>query len=87
MLIQEVWLKVTRGMYVSKKLMFLVALAELQKLVNWAQVVFNNLHFRLRDLSTVVKLKKEDPRKETEFGATQVIVIIPQHWFLVNLTF
>jgi hypothetical protein len=85
-LIQAIWLKVTHGMYVSKKLMFLVAFAKLQKLVNWAQVVFNNLHFRLRDLSTVVKPKKEDPGKETEFGATQV-VIIPQHWFLVNLIF
>lgn len=48
MLIQAIWLKVTHGMYVSKKLMFLVALAELQKLVNWAQVVFSNLHFMTR---------------------------------------
>jgi hypothetical protein len=48
---------------------------------------FQQLHFRLRDLSTVVKPNKENLGKETKFDATQVVVIIPQHWFLVNLTF
>jgi hypothetical protein len=43
---------------VNKKLMLLVALAKLQKPINWAQVVFNNLHYRLRDLSAKIKPKK-----------------------------
>ncbi len=43
-LIQVIWLKGIQGMYVNKKLMFLVALAKLQKLINWVQVVFNNLY-------------------------------------------
>jgi hypothetical protein len=33
-------------MYVNKN-MLLVAFAELKKSVKWAQIVFNNLHFRL----------------------------------------
>lgn len=48
----------TWGTYVNKKLMIMVALAELQKLVNWAQVVFNSLHSKLQDLTIAVKLKK-----------------------------
>jgi hypothetical protein len=62
----------------------LVALIELQKLENRAQVVFNNLHSRLQDLSTVIKLKKKNPWKETKFGATQVKNIILPHWFLID---
>jgi hypothetical protein len=46
-LIQMIWLKGTYGTYVNKKLMLLGALAKLQKSVNWAQVIFNNLHSRL----------------------------------------
>jgi hypothetical protein len=67
--------------------MLLAALAELQKLVNWAQVVLNNLHSKLQDLSTTVKLKKEDPGKKTKFGATQVVDIIFRHWISINPTF
>jgi hypothetical protein len=54
-------------MYVNKKFMLLVALAELKKLVKWAQIVFNNLHSRLQDLSIAVKLKKN--HEETKFDA------------------
>jgi hypothetical protein len=54
-------------MYVNKKFMLLVAFIELQKLVNWAQILFNNLHSRLQDLSMVVKLKKN--HEETKFDA------------------
>ncbi len=45
--------------YVGKKLMLLVALAKLQKLVNWVHVVFNNLHSKLWDLSIAIKPKKK----------------------------
>ncbi len=38
--------------------MLLVAIAKLQKLINWAQVVFSNLHSRLRDLFATIKQKK-----------------------------
>jgi len=38
--------------------MFLVVLTKLQKPINWAQVVFNNLHSRLQDLTTIIKRKK-----------------------------
>jgi hypothetical protein len=46
-LIQAIWLNRIRGTYVNKKLMLLMALAELQKLVHWAQAIFSNLHSRL----------------------------------------
>ncbi len=46
-LIQAIWLKGIQGMYVNKKLMLLVALVELQKLVNWVQAIFSNLHSML----------------------------------------
>ncbi len=46
-LIQAIWLKGIRGTYVNKKLMLLVALAEFQKSINWAQVVFNNLYSKM----------------------------------------
>ncbi len=39
--------------------MLLMALAKLQKLVNWVQVVFNNLHSRLWDLFAIIKPKKK----------------------------
>jgi hypothetical protein len=42
-----------------------MALTELQKPINWAQVVFNNLHSKLWDLTTTIKLKKEYSSKET----------------------
>ncbi len=58
-LIQTIWLKGSCGTYVNKKFMLLVALAKLQILINWAQVVFNNLHSKLWDLSTTMKLKKK----------------------------
>jgi hypothetical protein len=64
-----------------------VGLAKLQKLVNWVKVAFNNLHSRLQHVSTIIKPKKEDPRKETKFGATQVVNIIRQNWFLVDPIF
>jgi hypothetical protein len=73
-------------MYVNKKFMLLVALANLQKPINWAQVVFNNLHYRLWDLFATIKPKKR-PRREMEFGGAQVINIILQHWFPVDPTF
>ncbi len=65
---QAIWLKGTWGAYVSKKLMLLVAMAKLQKSINWAYVVFGNLHCKLWDLTTIIKLKKEDFGKETKFG-------------------
>jgi hypothetical protein len=43
-------------MYINKKLMFLVAFVELKKLVNWAQIMFSNLHSRLQNLSIAIKL-------------------------------
>jgi hypothetical protein len=76
MLIQILWLKGTRGMYVSKKFMLLVAIVKFKKSVNWVQVIFNNLHFELRDLSTTIKMKKEDLGKEIEFGVVEVVDII-----------
>jgi hypothetical protein len=36
MLIQEIWFKGIKGRYVNKKLMLLMALAKLQKSINWA---------------------------------------------------
>jgi hypothetical protein len=65
-------------MYVNKKFMLLVAFIELQKLVKWAQILFNNLHSRLQDLSMVVKLmgikimRRQNlmqPRSSTSFFA------------------
>jgi hypothetical protein len=41
----------------------------------------------LRDQFAAVKPKKEDSSKETKFDGTQVLGIILQHWFLVNLSF
>jgi hypothetical protein len=41
----------------------------------------------LQVLSTLVKPKQENLGKETKFGVAQVVVIILQHWVLVNLTF
>jgi hypothetical protein len=67
--------------------MLIVALVELQKLVNWVQVVFSNLHSKLWDLSTIIKLEKENLRKETKFNVTQVINIILWNWFPIDLTF
>ncbi len=87
MFIQMIWLKGTFGMYVSKKLMLLVAIAELWKPVNWAQVIFNNLHIKLQDLSTTSKTKKENLGKEIEFGVAQVVDTILWHWLLVDPTF
>ncbi len=72
-------------MYVNKKFMLLVAFIELQKLVNWAQILFNNLHSRLQDLSMVVKLKKN--HEETKFDAAQVIDIILCNLFPIGPTF
>jgi hypothetical protein len=60
-LIQAIWLMGPHGTYVNKKFMLLVALIELQKLVSWGQVVFNNLHSRMWDFSIVIKLKKRRP--------------------------
>jgi hypothetical protein len=48
MLIQAIGLKGTCGTYASKNFILFVALGEFQKLLNWAQVVFNNLHSRLQ---------------------------------------
>ncbi len=64
-LIQVIQLKGIQGMYVGKKFMFLVAWVELQNLINWAQMVFSNLHSRLWDFSTTIKLKIEDYGKDT----------------------
>jgi hypothetical protein len=50
-------------------------------------VVFNNLHFQLRDLSIVEKLKNEDLGKEIKFCGTLMLDIILRHWFLINLNF
>ncbi len=58
MLIQAIWLKGTQRTYVNNKLMLLVAFDELQKPVNQSQVVFSNLHFRLQNLTTIIKQKK-----------------------------
>ncbi len=87
MLNQTIWLKGIQGTYVNKKLILLVALAKFQKSINWAHVLFNNLHFRLWDLSVAIKLKKKNSNKEIEFGVTHMLNIILQHWFLVDLSF
>jgi hypothetical protein len=76
-----------RGTYVSKKFMLLVALTELQKLVSWVQVVFNDLHSRMWDFSTVIKLKKRRPWEGDKIQCTQVVDIILQRWFPVDPTF
>jgi hypothetical protein len=53
--------------------MLLVAITKLEKPVNWPQVIFNNLHFKLWYISTTSKPEKEDFRKEIEFGVAQVV--------------
>jgi hypothetical protein len=68
-LIQVIWLKGSQGTYVSKKLLLLVALVELGKLVNWVQVIFDNLHSWLHDLFVANELKKKKSGKDSEFGA------------------
>ncbi len=49
-LIQTIWLKGSCLTYVAKKLMILVALPKTKMQINWARIVFNNLHSRLKDL-------------------------------------
>jgi hypothetical protein len=44
-------------MYVNKKLIVIVTLAELRKLINWAHIMFSNLCSKLQNLSIIANLK------------------------------
>jgi hypothetical protein len=65
------------GMYVVKKLMNFVVLAEQKVKVNWFIVVFNNPYSRLQDLSAPTKpsVRKDN----TKFEAAQIVNIIFQN--------
>lgn len=52
--------------------------------MNWFTIVFNNLYSRLWDLSTLTKIIAN--KDNIEFSAAQVVDILFQNWFLVDLT-
>lgn len=56
-LIQIIWLKSNKFTYVAKKLLSLVVLAEQGVWVNWVGVIFNNLYYKLHDLSALAKIR------------------------------
>ncbi len=53
--------------------------------MNWVGIVFNNLYYRLKDLFALVRVGVN--QDNIEFGAAQVVEILLQYWFLVDLTF
>jgi hypothetical protein len=48
--IQTIWLKGSCLTYVAKKLMIIVMFIETKMQINWAGIMFNNFHNRLKDL-------------------------------------
>jgi hypothetical protein len=62
-------------MYISKKFMLIVALAKLGKSVNWAYILFSNLHSRLWIFHNN-QIGKKNSRKDVKFGATFVVDVI-----------
>jgi hypothetical protein len=52
--------------------------------VNWSTIVFNNLYNRLWDLSALTKIIAN--KDNIKFSAAQVVDILLQNWFPVDLT-
>jgi hypothetical protein len=77
-------LKGTQLTYVAKKLMSYVMLIEQGLKVNWSVVVFNNLYSRLQDLVALTKLGTST--NNTKFRIAQMVDILLQIWFLIDLS-
>jgi hypothetical protein len=69
---------------VVKKLMILVTLTKIGMQINWANVIFNNLHSKLRDLGGPHKIGTTG---DAEFGGTQILDILFWKWFLMHPNF
>jgi len=83
-LIQGIWLQGNRLAYVAKKLMIMVALVKTRMQINWANVIFNNLHSRLRDLSGP---HETNTTTVAEFERAQILDRVLRKWFLMDLSF
>ncbi len=77
-LIQGIWLKESRLTYVEKKLMILVVFVKIRMQINWAGVMFNNLHSKLRDLGGP---NKYNMIRDVKFGGAQILDIVLWKWF------
>ncbi len=69
-LIQGIWLKGSHLTYMAKKLMTVVMFIKTKMQINWATIIFNNLHSRLRDLGNP---HKTNTTKDVEFKGAQIL--------------
>jgi hypothetical protein len=69
---------------VVKKLMILVALAKIKMQINWAGVVFNNLHNKFRNLGGPNKF---NVTTDVKFEGAQILNILLQKWFPMDPSF
>jgi hypothetical protein len=65
-----------------KIVLLLLLLPEQKHEINWAKVVMNNLHNRLRDISSPSRNTKDGG--PIEFGFAQVLNIVLGCWFLMD---
>ncbi len=64
--------------------MILVMLIKIKMQINWASVLFNNLHNRLWNLGGP---HKYGATKDVEFKGAQILDIMFRKWFLVDSNF
>jgi hypothetical protein len=64
--------------------MILVVFTKTKMQINWANVMFNNLHSKLKDLGNPSKF---GVTQAMEFGGTQILDIMLRKWFSVDSSF
>jgi len=65
-----------------KIVLLLLVLLEQKHEINWAKVVMNNLHNRLRDISSPSRKAKDG--RPTKFGFAQFLNIVLGCWFSMD---